>query len=90
MPYRKTPPKRPVYRIASIPADGIGPEVIDAAIEVLKSLTWVLGDFELHFDQFEWGSKFYKLNRNYMPENGIEALKKYDAILFGSVGAPGQ
>lgn len=79
---------RRVYYIASIPADGIGPEVISAGIEVLEKLAVTLGDFEFHFDHFEWGSDYYKKHGKYIPEGGLEDLKKYNAILFGSVGAP--
>ena len=80
---------RKIYRIASIPADGIGPEVISAGIRVLNKLASVLRTFELHFDHIEWGSVYYKKYGRYIPEGGLESLKTYDAILFGSVGAPG-
>ena len=79
---------RRVYRIASIPADGIGPEVISAGIEVLEKLAVVLGEFEFRFDHFGWGSEFYKKHGKYIPDGGLDELKKYQAILFGSVGAP--
>ena len=80
--------RRRLYRIASIPADGIGPEVISAGIEVLEKLAVVLGEFEFRFDHFEWGSEFYKEHGKYIPDGGLDELKKYHAILFGSVGAP--
>lgn len=79
---------RRIYNIASIPADGIGPEVISAGIEVLEKLAVTLGDFEFRFEHFEWGSDYYKKHGTYIPEGGLEELKKYNAILFGSVGAP--
>ncbi|KAG7006570.1 tartrate dehydrogenase/decarboxylase TtuC [Physcia stellaris] len=79
---------RRIYNIASIPADGIGPEVISAGIEVLEKLAVTLGNFEFRFDHFEWGSDYYKKHGTYIPEGGLEELKKYNAILFGSVGAP--
>ncbi|KAL8929316.1 MAG: hypothetical protein Q9208_001399 [Pyrenodesmia sp. 3 TL-2023] len=47
---------RRIHRIASIPVDGIGPEVISAGIQVLNKLAAVLGDFELHFDHFDWST----------------------------------
>ena len=80
--------RRPLYRIASIPADGIGPEVISAGIEVLQRLADTLGTFELDFEHIDWGSKYYKEHGKYIPDGGLETLKKFDAILFGSVGAP--
>ncbi|KAJ4385518.1 hypothetical protein N0V93_009947 [Gnomoniopsis smithogilvyi] len=76
------------YSIASIPADGIGPEVIDAAIVVLKTLAETLGTFELDFTHFDWSSETYKRTGKYIPAGGLDELKKHDAILFGAVGAP--
>lgn len=80
---------KPTYKIASIPADGIGPEVISAGITVLKKLSETLNTFKLDFTNFDWSSDVYKKTGRYMPEDGLETLKKFDAILFGAVGAPG-
>ena len=80
---------RKIYSIASIPGDGIGPEVINAGIQVLEKLASVLGEFEFNFSHLEWSSDYYKKHGRYIPDGGIESLKKFDAILFGSVGAPG-
>ncbi len=80
---------RRIYQIASIPGDGIGPEVISAGIQVLEKLASILGEFEFHFDHLEWSSDYYKKHGKYIPDGGLESLRKYDAILFGSVGAPG-
>ena len=77
------------YKIATIPADGIGPEVISAGVEVLQTLSQMLGSFGLDFSHFDWSSETYKKTGQYIPEGGLEALKKHDAILFGAVGAPG-
>ena len=82
--------ERPCYKIASIPADGIGPEVIEAGITVLKKLVATLKTFDLHFDNFDWSSDRYKKTGSYLPDDALETLKKYDAILFGAVGAPGK
>ena len=76
------------HSIASIPADGIGPEVIDAGIEVLNQLAETLGTFGLHFKHYDWSSETYKKTGQYVPDGGLESLKKHDAILFGAVGAP--
>ena len=78
-----------LYKIASIPGDGIGPEVIGAGITVLKKLASVLGTFDLQFDHFDWSSDYYKEHGRYIPEGGLDKIKTYDAIFFGSVGAPG-
>ncbi|KAJ4195689.1 hypothetical protein NW755_001852 [Fusarium falciforme] len=76
------------YSIASIPADGIGPEVIEAGIEALNALADALQTFELNFTHYDWSSDTYKRTGKYIPDGGLEQLKKHDAILFGAVGAP--
>jgi tartrate dehydrogenase/decarboxylase/D-malate dehydrogenase len=78
----------PTYNIASIPADGIGPEVISAGISVLEALQSRLPDVKLHFEHFDWGSERYRKHGALMPEDGVEQLKTFDAIYFGAVGAP--
>lgn len=77
------------YSIASIPADGIGPEVISAGITVLSALTETLKTFNLDFTNYDWSSETYKKTGKYIPDGGLEDLKKHDAIFFGAVGAPG-
>ncbi|PGH01652.1 tartrate dehydrogenase [Blastomyces parvus] len=79
---------RPCYKIAAIPGDGIGPEVIQAGIKVLKKLAASLNTFELAFENFEWSSEYYKKHGRYLPDGALDVLKKFDAILFGAVGAP--
>ncbi|KUI55876.1 putative tartrate dehydrogenase/decarboxylase TtuC' [Cytospora mali] len=83
-----TTPAGKSYSIASIPADGIGTEVIDAAITVLNTLSETLGSFEINFTHFDWSSETYKKTGKYIPDGGLDELKKHDAILFGAVGAP--
>lgn len=78
----------PHYAIAAIPADGIGPEVISAGIEVLKALTRQDPQLKLTFETFDWGSDYYKQHGVMMPETGLQTLKNFDAIYFGAVGAP--
>jgi tartrate dehydrogenase/decarboxylase/D-malate dehydrogenase len=75
------------YRIASIPGDGIGIEVISAGIDVLQALAEKEG-FKLQFEHFDWSSKRYLEKGAYIPEGGLEKLKAFDAIFFGAVGSP--
>jgi tartrate dehydrogenase/decarboxylase / D-malate dehydrogenase len=75
------------YRIASIPGDGIGNEVIPAGIEVLQALATREG-FQVAFEHFDWGSERYKRTGTYIPAGGLERLKSFDALYFGAVGAP--
>ena len=75
------------YRIASIPGDGIGIEVIAAGVEVLNVLAEKEG-FKLEFEHFDWSSKRFLEKGAYIPEGGLEKLKTFDAIFFGAVGSP--
>ena len=75
-------------KIASIPADGIGPEVISAGIEVVLAAMERSTDTQIEFTHFDWGSDYYKKTGAMMPEDGLETLKSFDAIFFGAVGAP--
>jgi tartrate dehydrogenase/decarboxylase/D-malate dehydrogenase len=75
------------YRIASIPGDGIGNEVIPAGVEVLEALS-AKERFVVETTNFDWSSKRFKDTGAYIPARGLEELKKFDAIFFGAVGAP--
>jgi tartrate dehydrogenase/decarboxylase / D-malate dehydrogenase len=76
------------YVIAAIPADGIGPEVIAAGLEVLQTLVQKVGGFQLKVQEFPWGSDYYRKHGEMMPKNGLEQLRPFSAIYFGAVGAP--
>ena len=76
------------YRIAAIPGDGIGVEVIAAGIEVLNALAERDGGFRFAFDHFDWGSDYYRRHGIMMPADGRDRIKDHDAIYFGAVGAP--
>ena len=77
------------YNIAVIAGDGIGPEVIGEAVKVLKAICASDDRFDMSFTEFPWGCEYYLKNGEMMPENGLEQLSKYDAILLGAVGYPG-
>jgi len=76
------------YRIAAIPGDGIGTEVVSAGIKVLHSLAKRTGTFQFKVDGFDWGGEYYKKHGRMMPENGRSLIRDHDAILFGSAGHP--
>jgi tartrate dehydrogenase/decarboxylase / D-malate dehydrogenase len=76
------------YSIASIPADGIGPEVIAAGLQVLHVLAEREGSFRLNVQEFPWGSDYYTQHGMMMPVDGVDQLRAFDAIFFGAVGAP--
>ena len=77
------------YKIAVVAGDGIGPEVIDEGVKVLREVARLDGGFEFEFTYFPWGCEFYKENGRMMDEDGIEKLSRFDAIFLGAVGAPG-
>jgi len=76
------------YAIAAIPGDGIGAEVIQAGINVLEALATRDGSFQLRIENFDWGCEHYLVNGCMMPADGLEKLKTFDAIYFGSAGDP--
>ena len=77
------------YKIALIPGDGIGPEVIHEAVRVLKTVSELDPKIQFDFTEYPWGCEYYLKNGEMMPENGMEILSDYDAILLGAVGYPG-
>ena len=76
------------YRVAAIPGDGIGIEVVAAGLKVLEASARRDGGFALDVETFDWGSDRYKATGSLMPQDGAERLKAFDAIFFGAVGAP--
>ncbi|RVJ48562.1 tartrate dehydrogenase [Sinorhizobium meliloti] len=77
------------YSIALIPGDGIGQDVTDAAWQVLSTVAGHSG-LALTGTPFPWSCAFYKETGAMMPADGIEALRRFDAILLGSVGWPAE
>ena len=76
------------YRIAVIPGDGIGKEVIPAGITLLKTLSIAEPAIQFEFKHFDWGGDYYLRHGAMMPPDGLSALVDSDAILFGSAGHP--
>ena len=76
------------YKIAAIPGDGIGTEVVTAGVDVLHALAKRVGTFSFNVESFDWGGEYYKKHGRMMPENGRDLIRGHDAILFGSAGHP--
>ena len=76
------------FRIAAIPGDGIGKEVIPAGVEVLKALEECDGTFSMHFETLPWGCDYYHEHGRMMAEDGLDVLRTFDAIFFGAAGHP--
>ena len=77
------------HRIAVIPGDGIGPEVLAEGVKVLKEVAKRDGRFAFQFEYFPWGCEYYLRTGEMMEPGGIEKLKEFEAIFLGAVGYPG-
>ncbi len=78
-----------MHKIAAIPGDGIGPEVLAEGIKVLKKVEELDGNIRFAFDHFPWGCEYYLENGKMMADDGMERLKECDAVYLGAVGSPG-
>src|SRR6266403_1931191 len=76
------------HRIAVIPGDGIGKEVVPEGIRVLEAAGRKFG-IEFQWDRFPWSCEYYKNNGRMMPEDGLAQIRRHDAIFLGAVGFPG-
>src|SRR5689334_16076033 len=76
------------YKVAAIPGDGIGIEVLAAGLQVLGALAGRDRGFKIGIEHFPWSSAYYLKHGHYIPEGGLDKLKTFDAIFFGAVGAP--
>jgi tartrate dehydrogenase/decarboxylase / D-malate dehydrogenase len=74
------------YRIAVIPGDGIGQEVMPEGLKALQAAA--AGSFRLDFTAYPWGSDYYLAHGEMMPKDGLKILSEVDAIYFGAVGFP--
>ena len=76
------------YHVAVIPGDGIGRDVTDEAIKVLNAVAQKDGTFRFAFTEFPWGCEYYLKTGKMMDDDGMDVLKKFDAIFLGAVGYP--
>jgi 3-isopropylmalate dehydrogenase len=75
------------YKIAVIPGDGTGPEVITEAVKVLKAAADKF-KFKVDLTHFDFGGERYKRTGETLPASAIEELRKFDSILLGAIGHP--
>ena len=75
------------YKVAVIPGDGTGPEVIAEAVKVLKAAADKF-KFKVDLTTFDFGAQRYKRTGETLPDSAIEELRKFDAILLGAIGHP--
>jgi len=78
-----------IHKIAVIPGDGIGPEVIAEGINTLNCIAELDEGFSFKYEYFPWGCEYYLKNGKMMDEDGIQRLSEFDAIFLGAVGCPG-
>ncbi|MHC4119145.1 MAG: tartrate dehydrogenase [Planctomycetota bacterium] len=76
-----------IYRIAAIPGDGVGPEIVPAGIKVLDAAADQFG-FWLQYEEFPYGAGHYKKTGEFMPDDALDVLTEFDALYFGAVGLP--
>ena len=74
-------------KVAVIPGDGTGPEVIREGIKVLTKTSKSFS-FPLEFTQFDWGGERYLKTGETLPDNAVATLRGYDAIYLGAIGHP--
>ncbi|MBO6149983.1 MAG: tartrate dehydrogenase [Clostridium sp.] len=77
------------YRLAVIPGDGVGPEVIKECVKILDTAAALDGRFAFTYEEFPWGCEYYLKTGEMMPADGMDILSGFDAILLGAVGFPG-
>lgn len=79
-----------VYRLAVVPGDGIGPEVITESVQTLLAIANKHGGFRFDTQQFDWGTERYLRGGALMPQDALEVLQRgdFDGILLGPVGDP--
>jgi tartrate dehydrogenase/decarboxylase / D-malate dehydrogenase len=79
-----------IFKIAAIPADGVGKEVVAAGRKVLDTLAaQSQGRFAFEWTEFPWGCEYYEMTGRMMAADGLQTLQAFDAIYFGAVGWPG-
>jgi tartrate dehydrogenase/decarboxylase/D-malate dehydrogenase len=76
------------YRIALYPGDGIGPEVVDAAMTVVDAAQRIVGGFRLDCERFDWGIGYYDRHGRVAPEDFLTTLRGFEAIFLGALGWP--
>lgn len=76
------------FEIAVIPGDGIGKEVVPAALDVLNTVAEVHGGIRFAFTNFPWSCDYFIEHGKMMPDDGIQTLQNFEAIFLGAVGDP--
>lgn len=75
------------YNIAVVPGDGIGNEIVPEGFRVIEAVA-KKHHFDISSETFDWGAGYYLKNGKFLPDDGLDTLKQFDAVYFGSVGLP--
>ncbi|WP_298346126.1 isocitrate/isopropylmalate family dehydrogenase [uncultured Algibacter sp.] len=75
------------YKIAVVPGDGIGNEIVPEGLRVIEAVA-KKHNFSIETETFDWGAGYYQKNNKFLPDDGIKKLEAFDAVYFGSVGLP--
>ncbi|MBI2841859.1 MAG: tartrate dehydrogenase [Armatimonadetes bacterium] len=76
------------YNIALYPGDGIGTEVTEEAVKVLRALERLYGNFKINLTEFDWSARYWRKTGKIVPDDYLDILKEFDAIMLGAVGHP--
>jgi tartrate dehydrogenase/decarboxylase/D-malate dehydrogenase len=76
------------FAIAVYPGDGIGPEVTEQAVRVLREVERLRGTFRFQMTEFDWGLRHFQAHGSVVPLDFLDLLRGFDAILLGAVGWP--
>lgn len=79
---------RTIYRIALYPGDGVGADVLDAAVAVLDAVQQHVGGLELRYTRFDWGADYHAAHGRCAPPDMLDQLRAFDAIFLGALGDP--
>ena len=77
-----------MYKVAVMPGDGTGPEVVREGLKVLKAASEKF-NFKYETKTFDWGGERYLKTGETIPEGGLDELRKFDSIFLGAIGHPG-
>ncbi|MDD5727098.1 MAG: 3-isopropylmalate dehydrogenase [Victivallales bacterium] len=75
------------YKVAVLPGDGTGPEVVAEGLKVLNAAAEKFG-FGIKTETFNWGGDRYLATGNVLPDDAAETLKKFDSVFLGAIGHP--
>jgi len=76
------------YKIALLPGDGVGKEVIPEGVKVLAAASRITNSFTIETQEFPWGSDYYLKHGQMMPDDALDILREFDAIYLGAIGHP--